>query len=88
MMEDQIAYLSGLLVGIILAIVALCFVMWRFQRIYDMMVVLRSDMRNFIAEARTELLTDKPVKFTVEEEIYRKNMKSAIDELNKVVEDD
>ena len=61
-----------------------------------MMMVLRLDIRDFIAEARTEMFTNaKPMtdsnedssEWSGRQETHRKNMKQAFDELNKVVEE-
>jgi len=91
-MDNSISYLSGLLVGLLLTVLFLFFVLWRFQRLYDMLVLLRTDIRDFIADARTELLAQKKpkveVELTADFEQSRVQMQKAMDALNKAAKND
>lgn len=88
-MDTQIAVLSGLLIGIVLAVAVSFFILWRFQRLYDMMTILRLDMRNFLITVQTKLVikpeVDVKVELMADLEQHRIQLKKATDILNKVM---
>lgn len=94
-MEDQIAVLSGLLIGLVLAVVLLFFVLWRNQRLYDMTVHVLNEVRDATSRMRTELYmrsmskTNPEVKvdLAADLETFRKQTKQAVESLSKAAKD-
>ena len=95
-MEDQIAVLSGLLIGLVLAVVLLFFVLWRNQRLYDMTVHVLNEVRDATSRMRTELYmrsmskTNPEVKvdLAADLETFRKQTKQAVESLSKAAKDE